>query len=567
MNNFYNDNESLKFYLHHPLMEKIITLKENGFAEKDDYDTAPANTEDAVSGYEKVMELVGEISAGTIAENADSVDAQGPSLVNNEILYAEGTRKNHRIVTESGLYGISLPRKYNGLNLPRTCYVMAVEQIARADASFASLWGLQDCAETIDLFADEETKRQYLPLISKGCTCSMDLTEPDAGSDLQAVRLRADFDEECNCWRLNGVKRFITNGDADIKLVLARSEEGTTDGRGLSYFLYDRRDKAVTIRRIENKLGIKGSPTAELFFNNAPARLVGERKLGLIKYVMSLMNGARLVVGAQSVGLSEAASREAFAYAAQREQFGKPIAELPQVAEILVNMRTKTDAVRSLLYETARFVDIYTSYEKIAKTRPLLPDERSECKTAQRYADIFTPLLKFFSSEYANRNAYDCIQVHGGSGYMKEYVCERLYRDARILSIYEGTSQLQVIAAVKGVANGSFLKRMVELDGMPVAPALETVREKLAVLTDVYKESVGLASAETQKQGTYDFMARKLVESAGYIIMGYLLLQDASRDGRFEKSCRVFVNLASAEIAGNIDFIRNFDEIYLQEQH
>lgn len=394
----------------------------------------------------------------------------------------------------------------------------------------------------------------------------MDLTEPDAGSDLQSVRLKATFDAECNCWRLNGVKRFITNGDADIKLVLARSEEGTTDGRGLSYFLYDRRDKALTIRRIENKLGIKGSPTAELFFDNAPARLIGDRKMGLIKYVMSLMNGARLVVGAQSVGLSEAACREAISYASQREQFGKPIAEIPQVSEILTDMRARTDAIRSLLYETTRFVDVYTSYEKIAKSRALLPEERAESKSAQRYADIFTPLLKLFASEYANRNAYDCIQVHGGSGFMKEYTCERLYRDARILSIYEGTSQLQVIAAVKGVANGSFLKRMAELDGMPVNTTLEPLKRKLAALTESYRESVALASDETRPSGTYDFMARRLVESAGYIIMGYLLLQDASRDGRFEKSCRVFVNLASAEIAGNADFIKNFDDVYLTKQ-
>lgn len=566
MGNFYDDNESLEFYLNHPLMAEIATLKENGFAEKDDYDTAPANVEDAVSGYEKVMELVGEISAETIAKNAEDVDAQGPSLADNEIHYAEGTRENHKKITEAGLYGISLPRKYNGLNLPRTCYVMAIEQIARADASFASLWGLQDCAETIDLFADEDIKKQYLPLISKGFTCSMDLTEPDAGSDLQSVRLKATFDEECNCWRLNGVKRFITNGDADIKLVLARSEEGTTDGRGLSYFLYDRRDKAITIRRIENKLGIKGSPTAELFFDNAPARLIGDRKMGLIKYVMSLMNGARLVVGAQSVGLSEAACREAISYASQREQFGKPIAEIPQVSEILTDMRARTDAIRSLLYETTRFVDVYTSYEKIAKSRALLPEERAESKSAQRYADIFTPLLKLFASEYANRNAYDCIQVHGGSGFMKEYTCERLYRDARILSIYEGTSQMQVVAAIKGVANGSFLKRIAELDAMPVGAGFEDVREKLVSMTEKYKELVSVASAETQKPGTYDFLARKLVESAGCLIMGYLLLQDASRNARFGKSCRVFVNMASAEIAGNAGFIKNFDDVYLTKQ-
>ncbi|MEE1119282.1 MAG: acyl-CoA dehydrogenase family protein, partial [Bacteroidales bacterium] len=311
MGNFFNDNEGLKFHLRHELMEEIIRLKERDYADKDKYDYAPENFEDAVDSYEKVLGIIGEISADVLWENAESVDKQGPRIENNEIIYADGTQKNHQALKDAGVYGLSLPRQYGGLNFSYVPYVMAAEIVSRGDCGFANIWGLQDCAETIYEFASEEIKNEFLPRINKGDTCSMDLTEPDAGSDLQAVGLKATFDEANNCWRLNGVKRFITNGDADIKLVLARSEEGTTDGRGLSYFVYDRTNKAVTVRRIENKLGIKGSPTAELVFNNAPAQLVGDRKLGLIKYVMSLMNGARLGVGAQSVGLAEAAYREA----------------------------------------------------------------------------------------------------------------------------------------------------------------------------------------------------------------------------------------------------------------
>ncbi|MBO5854520.1 MAG: acyl-CoA dehydrogenase family protein, partial [Bacteroidales bacterium] len=431
MGNFFNDNENLKFHLHHELMEEIVRLKERDYADKDKYDFAPENFEDALDSYERVLGIIGEISSDVLAENAESVDKQGPRIENNEIIYADGTQKNHQALTDAGVYGLSLPRQYGGLNFSYVPYVMAAEIVSRGDCGFANIWGLQDCAETIYEFASEEIKNEFLPRINKGQTCSMDLTEPDAGSDLQAVGLKATFDEAANCWRLNGVKRFITNGDADIKLVLARSEEGTNDGRGLSYFVYDRANKAVTVRRIENKLGIKGSPTAELVFNNAPAQLVGDRKLGLIKYVMSLMNGARLGVGAQSVGLAEAACREAVKYANEREQFGKAIINFPQVYEMLANMRAKTDAIRTLLYETTRCVDMYKSLEAISRERKLENEERTTLKTYSRLADAFTPLLKLFSSEYANQITYDCIQVHGGSGFMKDYACERFYRDAR----------------------------------------------------------------------------------------------------------------------------------------
>ena len=565
MSNFYTDNESLKFYLNHPLMEKIVALKERNYAEKDQYPDAPQDYEDALDNYDKVMEIVGEISGEVLAANAESVDHEGPKVVNNEVVYARGTQQNHEALRDAGLYGMSLPRKYNGLNFPYIPYVMAAEVVSRADAGFANIWGLQDCAETIYEFASDEIKDEFLPRINAGATCSMDLTEPDAGSDLQSVRLKATYDEEAKCWRLNGVKRFITNGDADIKLVLARSEEGTTDGRGLSYFVYDRKDNAVTVRRIENKLGIKGSPTAELVFNNAPAKLVGDRKLGLIKYVMSLMNGARLGVGAQSVGLAEAAYREAYQYAQEREQFGKAIINFPQVYEMLANMRAKTDAIRTLLYETARFVDIYKSYEAIGRERSLTAEERADLKYNQRNADIFTPMLKLFSSEYANQLAYDCIQVHGGSGFMKEYTCERLYRDARILTIYEGTSQLQVVAAIRGIGNGSYLKRIEELDAMEIKPELEGLRNQLRNMTEEYKKIFEIVSAFGSTSEIYDFHSRRMVESVGYIVMGYLLLLDASRCERYQRSCEIMIGLGQGGIAKNLAYVKNFTPEMLSE--
>jgi alkylation response protein AidB-like acyl-CoA dehydrogenase len=393
----------------------------------------------------------------------------------------------------------------------------------------------------------------------------MVLTEPDAGSDLQAVQLKATWDDNTNCWRLNGVKRFITNGDADIKLVLARSEEGTTDGRGLSYFVYDRKHKAVTIRRIENKLGIKGSPTAELVFNNAPAHLVGDRRMGLIKYTMSLMNGARLGVAAQAVGLSEAAYREAYTYALQREQFGKPVVKFSQVFEMLGNIRAKTDATRALLYETTRFVDIYKALSLVEHELPLTKEEKSEMKLYQKYADIFTPLLKLFATEYSNQNCYDAIQVHGGSGYMKDYPVERMYRDARITNIYEGTSQLQVVAAIRGVGSGLFLNKIKEYEAAEINHEFNHLREKLIAMTAQYETSVAKMMEFGSTSETYDFNARRMVEMAGYIIMGYLMLIDASRCNSFKSSAEIFIAYGQAENCRAEKFMSSFTTKLLEE--
>lgn len=565
MGNFFTDNERLKFHLHHDLMQEIIRLKERDYADKDKYDFAPENFEDALDSYEKVLEIIGEITADVLAENAKDVDAEGPKIEDNAIIYAKGTQKNHEALKNAGLYGMSLPRQYGGLNFSYVPYVMAAEIVSRGDCGFANIWGLQDCAETIYEFASEEIKNEYLPRINKGATCSMDLTEPDAGSDLQAVRLKASYDEKAGVWRLNGVKRFITNGDADIKLVLARSEEGTTDGRGLSYFVYDRANKAVTVRRIENKLGIKGSPTAELVFNNAPAQIVGDRKLGLIKYVMSLMNGARLGVGAQSVGLAEAAYREAVKYAQEREQFGKPIADFAQVYEMLGNMRAKTDAIRTLLYETARQVDMYKSLDAISRERKISPEEKQLLKAHSRLADALTPMLKLFSSEYANQIAYDCIQVHGGSGFMKDYACERLYRDARILTIYEGTSQLQVVAAIKGVTSGVYANRIKEYETVEVSGELAEMRKTLVALRERYEATVEKAKELGTASEAFDFLSRRLVEMAGYLIMSNLLVNDSQKEAGFIQSARIMTQMTQSEIEKAACYIDNFNPDILQD--
>ena len=546
MANFYLDNPSLKHHLHHPLMERIVELKERGFADKDKYDYAPQDFEDAMDSYEKVLEIVGEICGDIIAPNAESVDHEGPSVANGRVTYAKGTQENLDAVRKAGLMGIAMP------------YIMAADMVSRADAGFENLWGLQDCAETLYEFGSEDQRQRYIPRVCAGETMSMDLTEPDAGSDLQSVMLKATFSEADNCWYLNGVKRFITNGDADIHLVLARSEEGTHDGRGLSMFIYDKRNGGVNVRRIENKMGIKGSPTCELVFKNAKAELCGDRKLGLIKYVMALMNGARLGIMAQAVGLSEAAYREGYAYALDRKQFGKAIIQFPAIYEMLSLMRAKADASRAMLYETARFVDVYKALDDISKERKLTPEERQELKKYSKLADAFTPMGKGMTTEFANQNAYDAIQIHGGSGFMKDYTCERLYRDARITNIYEGTTQLQVVAAIRHVTTGTYLNQLHEYDKIEYNEALKPLQSRLQAMTSKYAELVE-AVAGTKDTEYIDFQARRLVEAGAHCVFGYLLLQDANKDESYRRSAEVYINYGEAEIDKIYTFINKFN--------
>ncbi|WP_106831093.1 acyl-CoA dehydrogenase family protein [Parabacteroides pacaensis] len=557
MANFYLDNPSLKHHLNHPLMKRIVELKERNFADKDKYDYAPVDFEDAMDSYDKVLEIVGEICGDIVAPNAEGVDHDGPTLKDGRVTYAPGTQHNLDAARKAGLMGLSMPRRYSGLNFPIVPYIMVADIVARADAGFENLWGLQDCAETLYEFGNEDQRQRYIPRVCNGETMSMDLTEPDAGSDLQSVMLKATYNEQENCWYLNGVKRFITNGDADIHLVLARSEEGTKDGRGLSMFIYDKKNGGVNVRRIENKMGIKGSPTCELVFKNAKAELCGDRKLGLIKYVMALMNGARLGIMAQAVGLSEAAYREGEAYAKERRQFGKPIIEFPAIYEMVALMRAKADASRAMLYETARFVDIYKALDDISKERKLTPEERAEQKRYAKLADAFTPMGKGMTTEFANQNAYDAIQIHGGSGFMKDYACERIYRDARITNIYEGTTQLQVVAAIRHVTTGTYLNRIREYESMEYKPELEGLKRRLMAMTELYSQMVQLVT-DSKDNEYIDFQARRLVESGAHVIFGYLLLQDANACESFRRSVEVYVNYGEAEVTKNFHFISTF---------
>lgn len=566
--NFYNDNPDLKLHLTHPLMKRIVELKERGYSDAEKFDYAPEDFEDAMDNYDKVLEIVGDVCANVIAVNAEDVDHEGASCAGGRAIYAKGSEHNLDVCRKAGIMGMSMPRRYGGLNFPVVPYIMAADIVSRADAGFENLWGLQDCAETIYEFADEDQKQRFISRVCAGETMSMDLTEPDAGSDLGSVMLKATQKED-GSWVLNGVKRFITNGDSDIHLVLARSEEGTRDARGLSMFIYDKRNGGVNVRRIENKMGIKGSPTCELTYHNAPAELVGSRKLGLIKYVMALMNGARLGIAAQSVGISEAAYREALQYAKEREQFGKAIINFPAVYEILAMMKAKLDASRTLLYECARFVDVYKQLQDVSAERSLTPEERKELKTYSKLADAFTPLAKGLSSEFCNQNAYDCIQIHGGSGFMKDYACERIYRDARITSIYEGTTQLQVVAAIRHVFTGTYAARMEEYAAMEIAPEFAELRERLLAMTKAYVEAEEKVKAQKDIEGYADFMGRRLVEMAGFTIMGWLLLVDATRAAANEemadtaanlkRSAEVFVHWAEAQVAQHSEFIARFN--------
>ena len=557
MSNYYTDHPEIGFHLNHPLMKRIVDLKERDYADKDAFEDAPVSYEDALENYKRMLDITGDVAANIIEPNSESVDLEGPHLENGRMLYASKTVENIEATRQAGLWGISMPRRYDGLNIPNIVFSMASELIAAADAGFQNIWSLQSCIDTLYEFGTEEQRKKYIPRISAGESMSMDLTEPDAGSDLQRVMLKATQDAD-GTWRLNGVKRFITNGDSDIHLVLARSEEGTRDGRGLSMFIYDKKDGGVTVRHIENKLGIHGSPTCELVYKNAKCELCGDRKLGLIKYVMSLMNGARLGIAAQSVGVEQEAYNEALAYAKERAQFGKKIITFPAVYDMLSRMKAKLDAGRSLLYMTARYVDIYKALEDISRERKLTPEERKEMKQYTRLADAFTPIAKGMNSEYANQNAYDAISIHGGSGFIMEYKSQRLYRDARIFSIYEGTTQLQVVAAVRYITNGTYLAIMKEMLETPVSDNLQPLKVRIAELVDLYEEALNKVNSD-ENQEQHDFLARRLYDMTAEIIMSLLICIDASKAPElFEKSANVYVRMAEEDVIGKAAYIKAF---------
>ena len=557
MANYYTDHPEIEFHLNHPLMKRVVDLKERNYVEKDQFEDAPVNYEDAIENYKRLLDITGDVAANIIEPNSEDVDLEGPHLENGRMIYASKTFENLDATRKAGLWGLSMPRRYGGLNLPNAIFSMASEIIAAADAGFQNIWSLQSCIDTLYEFGSEEQRQKYIPRICAGETMSMDLTEPDAGSDLQRVMLKATQDED-GTWRLNGVKRFITNGDSDIHLVLARSEEGTKDGRGLSMFIYDKRDGGVTVRHIEHKLGIHGSPTCELVYKNAKAELCGNTRLGLIKYVMALMNGARLGIAAQSVGVEQEAYNEGLAYAKERAQFGEKIINFPAVYDMLSRMKAKLDAGRSLLYCCARYVDIYKALEDIARDTKLTPEERQEMKKYTRLADAFTPLAKGMNSEYANQNAYDAISIHGGSGFIMEYKCQRLFRDARIFSIYEGTTQLQVVAAIRYITNGTYLSIIKEMLENEVSDDLKSLKERVAKLVELYEAAINKVK-EANDQAVHDFLARRLYNMTGDIVMSLLILDDATKAPElFAKSANVYVRMAEEEVLGHSSYIQNF---------
>ena len=556
MANFFSDNPDLAFHLDRMDLHRIVDLYEDDFAEKDDYPHAPADYEDCLDNYRRTLQIVGEIAGDYIAPRAHDVDREGAQWHDGQVTYAKGTAEAMDRLAKADLMGFTLPRTYGGINMPKVIYSLAIEMVARADAALMNIFGLQDIADTILKFGNEDQKRRYLPRFASGAsTGAMDLTEPDAGSDLQAVMLRA-HEEPDGSWRINGVKRFITNGCADIHLVLARTEEGSTSGSGLSLIIYDR-EEHMRIRRIEDKLGIHGSPTCELQFKNAPGELLGKRKYGLIRYTMSLMNGARLGIAAQGLGIGEAAYRCALDYATVRSQFGKTIDQFAPVREMLSDMRVALQAGRSLLMATSRIVDMKEGIEhRIEKHPEAARDLNGDLKRYTKLANLFTPLAKAYNTEMANEVCYQAIQIHGGVGFTREFDVERHYRDARITNIYEGTTQLQVVAAIGGVTSAVLADYLNELDDSydftPVADIIAQARKMRTILDG----AIAHLRAQEAPAACIDYHARRLVDMAMDISISYLMCIDALAGDDKIQAATLFTTKALARCIGREAYIK-----------
>lgn len=541
--NFYHDNPDIRFHLFNRYLDKVIRMREDNFQQSRDYPEAPENEEDALDSYDQVLAMFGELCGERIAPRASDVDEEGARLENGTVHYAPGTVENLRDLSAAQLMGATLPRRFQGLNLPVTIYSMMNEMVSRADGSLQNLFGLQDIAETVNKFGTDDQRERYLPRFASGeADGAMALTEPEAGSDLQAVQLKAHFDPKTNQWYLNGMKRFITNGCAELLLVLARSEEGTRDGRGLSMFICEKGPNLV-VRRIEDKLGIHGSPTCELQFNNVPAELVGQRRRGLTRYVMSLMNGARVAISAQALGIGEAAFREALRYAREREQFGKTIDHFPPIYDMLVHDKVLLAAVRTLLYETTRYVDLRDCFEELIEhsdRADVTPEMRKESKRYARIAAELTPLCKAFSTEIANKVAYDGIQVHGGTGYMRDFPAERFYRDARITNIYEGTTHLQYIAAIGGIMQRVLDPVLTELAQLPYEAKLRRLASSVDLAWDKLNRAVKYVNDRDDEE-YYDLVAGRLCQMETIVVVSYLMLRDALKDSERELLAEQFI--------------------------
>lgn len=567
MANYFLDNTDLVYQFEKLDLKEVVELLEDNYKQAEKFNYAPVNYEDAIENYRKIMEVVGDIAANYIAPRAASIDEEGAAFKDGKVSYAKGTREALDILSKAELMGLILPREYGGLNFPTTIYMVAVEMISRADASLMNLFGLQDIGKTIAQFADEIQKEEFLPGLASGeFTGAMALTEPDAGSDLQAVKLTA-YQDENGKWFLRGVKRFITNGNGDVLLVLARSEPGTKDARGLSMFVCHR-DDTLIVRRIEHKLGIHGSPTCELQFNDTPAQLVGAKRFGLLKYVIYLMNRARIGIGAQSLGIAQEAYEEALKYAKAREQFGKSIYYLPVISNMLIEMKVTIEANRSLYYSTCVWLDKKEKYEDLvdglkAAKKPFA-DANEKLKHATKIVSFLTPLSKFFLSESANKISYDSLQIHGGTGYMKEFSVERLTRDARITNIYEGTSQLQVVAATGGAINDIFAEFFDDQEKKEYKGNLIKLLDCLKEMRELYKDC--LKYVKDKKDSNFqDVAAKDLVEMYGYIYTGFLLLNEANTSQQKVFTARRYILDSLSKARKNAESIKN--ELYSDVLH
>ena len=525
MANFFKDNKDLCFTLNNLDLDEVVRLREADYEFAKEFDNAPTDFADALDNYNRVLSVVGEVSGDRIEPRSRTVDAVGPHFADGVVTYHPLTVQNLKDLTDAGVMGVMLDHKYGGLNFPVTVYTMMTEMVSRADASLQNIFGLQDIAETINFFGNDEQRDKYLPGFASGeLDGSMDLTEPDYGSDLQSVRLRA-WQDENGQWYLNGMKRFITNGCAKVHLVLARSEEGTSDGRGLSMFICEACPQLV-VRRIEDKLGIHGVATTELQYNDVPAQLCGRRRMGLIRYVMSLMNGARVAISAQAVGIAEAAYREARKYASERKQFKQTIDQFPAIYAMLSEMKVKLTAARALLYETTRAVDLRNGYNALVEQGKATAEDKVKAKYYDKVAAVLTPMCKALATEVSNQIAYDALQIHGGTGYMKDFNVERFYRDARITNIYEGTTQLQIVAAIGGVMQRANDARIDEMAALPFEGAAAVLRDKLLAMRAKQLEVVQFVTNK-KDVAFHELVARNLVEMETYIFVGFLLLRDA----------------------------------------
>jgi len=559
MPTFFTDNSDIQFHFNRLNLRRIVEMIENNYEESKLYDFAPRNYEDAMENYRKVLEVMGDICGNFIAPRAAEVDREGVHFDNGKVTYAKGTRENLEMLAKADFMGMVLPRRLGGLNFPFTIYLMATEILSRADASLMNIFGLQDIADIINKYGNEDQRQEFIPKFTTGeYTGAMALTEPDAGSDLQSVKLQA-YQDSTGTWRLRGMKRFITNGNANVLLVLARSEPGTKDGRGLSMFVcYG--DETVKVRRIENKLGIHGSPTCELQFNDTPAQLIGARKFGLIKYVFDLMFRARMGVAAQALGISQAAFEEALSYARDRIQFGKSIYNIPAVSNMLIDMKVMLESNRSLMYATAVIVDLKERYEelveKLKSEGKSFSEENNELKYLTKVANLLTPLTKLVLTETANRITYDSLQIHGGTGYMREFRIERLARDARITNIYEGTSQLQVVAAMSGVINDVLKDFFDKNEEKQYSGALEILANHLKEIRKIFYDCLNYVT-QRKESGFQDVAMKELVELYGFLYVGYLLLDEAEENSKKKFIANRYILGALSNAKRNAEIIKS----------